>query len=227
MRQNGRVSVAGSMLRAAFALAAWGAVHSVLATRRSKDAARRALGERQRNGLYRLGYNAFAVLSLAGVSVYIHRLPDRTLYRVRGPLRVAFATTRAGTLLFAAWAAWSFTLDGLTGFANAMRWWQGLPVPEEPEAQGPKLLDGGGEHARMDAGGPFARVRHPLNAAGAALMLLTPEMTAVRLAVIAVSVAYAVLGSRLSERRLLTRYGEPYRRYLQGGVPFFVPRLKP
>lgn len=216
-----KIATLGSVVRAVVALTAWAVLHSVLATRRSKRATTRLLGERNRNGLYRLSYNAVAVVSLAGVALYIHRLPDHPLYRIRGRWRVLTATIRLATLGFAAWSAAAFTLGGLTGFSEAVAWLRGECPAEEPEGQGPKLVSDGDAH--MDARGPFATVRNPLNTAGALLVLLTPEMTAVRLAVVGVLVTYAVVGSRISERRLLARYGQPYREYLHSGIPFVVP----
>ena len=50
-------------------------------------------------------------------------------------------------------------------------------------------------------------------------------MTAVRLTAAVATLAYALLGSKIEEARLLERYPEDYRRYVASGVPFFLPRL--
>lgn len=215
--------MSGSVLRAVFAMTAWAVLHSVLATRQSKHVTTSLIGRRHRNGLYRLSYNAVAVVSLAGLAIYIHRLPDSPIYRIRGFWRVLTASARLTALGFAGWSAVAFTPGGLSGFTQATDWLGGKTAEEEPEGQGPKLVANQGI-SLIDARGPFADVRNPLNSAGALLVLLTPEMTAIRLAVVTVLTAYAVVGSRLTERRLLARYGQPYADYLQSGVPFFLPR---
>ena len=60
-------------------------VHSLLATRQSKRLARRLLGARLRDGLYRFLFNAQAVVLFAWAARAFVRLSDRTLYRAPAP----------------------------------------------------------------------------------------------------------------------------------------------
>ena len=89
------------MLRTVGAVAAWGLLHSLTATRASKNLATRIAGKRAEEGLYRLAYNGIAVTSTAALLLYLHRLPDRTIYRVRGPARVPLSAVRLALLLVA------------------------------------------------------------------------------------------------------------------------------
>lgn len=204
------------------AIAVWAAVHSLLATKRSKALAARLLGRRRRDGLYRLGYNGVAVVSTFALVVYLHRLPDRTMYHVRGAGRFPLSAARLFLLAVMFAAAVEIGLGPFSGSSEALALLAGEQPEEPPEAQGPAMRE-----RRLRTGGPFRYVRHPLNAGATAIVFLTPKMTEVRLAVAVATLVYALLGSKLEEHRLLDQYGEPYRRYRESGVPFFVPSLRP
>jgi hypothetical protein len=60
-----------------FVCALWTLGHSALATRRAKDLARGIAGPRYRDGLYRVLYNAQAVVSVAWAALWFSRLPAR------------------------------------------------------------------------------------------------------------------------------------------------------
>jgi hypothetical protein len=72
----------------------WALVHSLLASRRAKDLARRVAGSHYRDGLYRVAYNVQAVASLVWLARWFVRLPDREIYRVRPPLSWLFRAGR-------------------------------------------------------------------------------------------------------------------------------------
>ena len=207
------------------AMTAWAVVHSVLATTASKRAAARALGERHTEGLYRLGYNGVAVATTVVLMIYLHRLPDRELYRVRGVARLPLTSLRLAMLLVALRAAIEIGIGPFSGFSEALRWAAGQRTYPAPEGQGPATLEGS-EGWVLQTGGPFRYVRHPLNASATAMVFLTPTMTLVRLTVATVTLLYAVVGSKREEGRLLAMYGAAYKRYMESGVPFLLPRLR-
>ncbi len=211
---------AGSVARTVGAMAGWGLVHSLLATERAKTWCGRVFGERRSRAGYRLVYNGVAAVTMAGVGWYLHRLPDRRLYRVRGSGRVALEVGRAGLLVWLGWAALEIGVGPFSGFSEVWAYARGRRVMEAPEAQGPSADESG-----LRVRGPFRVVRHPLNAGAAVLLFLTPEMTEVRMAVAVVTLVYAVVGSKLEEGRLVARYGEAYTRYRER-VPFFLPILR-
>ena len=214
------------VLRTIGAVIAWGLLHSLTATRASKGVAARMAGKRAEEGLYRLAYNGVAIASTAALMLYLHRLPDRTLYRVRGPARVPLSAVRLALLLVAIRGAAEIGIGPFSGTSEAWAWLEGRPTFQPPEGQGPATdPDTATPGKPLKTGGPFRYVRHPLNASASALFLLTPTMTTVRLTLALLMLAYAVLGSKLEERRLLAMYGERYACYA-AEVPFFLPRLR-
>ena len=200
------------------ATVAFALLHSALASRGAKGLATRALGSRRRNGWYRAFFNVQGLLTSGALLSYVRSLPDRELYRVRGP---AAGLMRAGQLA-GVWllfdGARRVGLSRLTG-ASSVRSFVGgeTEVPPEPEAQGPRLDEDGS----LKAEGAFLRSRHPLNLAAVPILWLNPRMTRNLAVFSAMATAYFWLGSIHEEQRLRAAYGEPYERYIRGRVPFF------
>ena len=196
-------------------------LHSLLATKTAKGLAARALGQEAYAGVYRLAYNGVAIGTTLALAVYVRRQPDRMLYVVRGVWRVPLTSLRLLMLLCALRSAAEIGFGPFSGVSEVLAWVGRRRTFEAPEAQGPAMGRNG-----LKTGGPFRYVRHPLNASATAMVFLTPTMTTVRLTVAMATLLYALVGSKTEERRLLETYGEVYRRYLEGGVPFFVPRMR-
>ncbi|MGX2030137.1 methyltransferase family protein [Methylocaldum gracile] len=206
--------------RTAVATLAFCAVHSLLASRPAKRTAANLIGERRRRVWYRPFYVATSFASVAMLARYIKRLPDRTLYALEGPPATLIRLLRLGIAAYAAAAVGQIGPARMLGLPGLKAWWKGAQtVPPEPEAQGPIL----GSDGRMQAEGPFRLMRHPLNALAVPVLWLTPRLTANGLAFNLIATAYAYLGSRHEEARLLAAYGEPYEAYRSSGTPFFFP----
>lgn len=208
-----------SMLKVAAATAAFGLVHSALASRTAKRAAARTFGERNRNGLYRVFYIGQSLVSFGLLAAYVRRQPSRELYRVGGPLAFLMHVIQAGAVVYATSAAGQVGLRRITGVESLLAWLGEGPVPPEPEAQGPALDDEGRRHAA----GPFAWSRHPLNFAPLPVFWLCPRMTTNLLAFNASATIYLVVGSLHEEARLRQVYGGDYDSYRKSGIPFYVP----
>lgn len=208
-----------SMAKVAAATAGFGVVHSALASRPAKRAAARVLGERNRNGLYRVGYIVQSVATFGALAAYVRRQPSRELYRVEGPAALAMRAAQVGALVYATAAARQVGLGRITGLESLQAWRGDGPVEAEPEAQGP-ALDGEG---RRRGPGPFAWSRHPLNFAPLPVFWLCPRMTTSRLAFNTAATIYFVIGSVHEEARLRAAYGDDYDAYQKSGVPFYVP----
>lgn len=209
----------GAIWKAAAATVAYGLLHSALASTRAKRAAARHLGERNRAGLYRTFYNAQAVLTFAGLLLYLRSLPREEVYRIEGGAGLVMRAGQASGLLWAVLAAREVGIGPITGLSSLAEWLRGGSPAPEPEAQGPAPAEGGGLRVK----GPFRLSRHPLNLAPLPVLWLQPIMTTRWLGVAAASTVYLVTGSLHEERRLEAAYGEPYRRYLRSGTPFYVP----
>lgn len=206
--------------RMACATVAFALFHSALASTAAKKAAAAVAGERRAHGCYRLFYVGQSVLSFALLLAYGRRLPQQTLYRVRGPAVLALRAGQAAGLLHLLAATRPSGLLRLAGWRNLQAWRRQAPVPPGPHAQGPEQ----GPDGALQAGGPFRWSRHPLNFSGMPIFWLTPHMTTRRLAFNLVSSAYFMLGSLHEEARLEAACGARYRRYQRSGVPFFWPR---
>src|SRR3954452_21040585 len=94
-----------SMVKVAAATAAYGLVHSALASRSAKRAAARTFGERNRNGLYRVFYVGQSLVTCGGLAAYIRRQRSRELYRVGGPLAALMHAAQAAAAVYATAAA--------------------------------------------------------------------------------------------------------------------------
>lgn len=208
-----------SMFKVVLATAAFGLVHSALASRRAKHAAARYFGERNRNGLYRAFYLAQSVITFGMLAAYMRRQPGRELYRVRGPLAGLMHLGQAAGLVHATAAARQVGVRRILGLESLIRWLGDGPVPPEPEAQGP-TLDGEGQQHLL---GPFAWSRHPLNFAPLPVFWLWPRMTTNLLAFNVAATVYLVVGSLHEEARLREAYAEAYDAYRNSGVAFYVP----
>jgi hypothetical protein len=207
------------MLKVAAATAAFGLVHSALASRTAKRAAARHFGERNRNGLYRVFYIGQSLVTFGLLAAYIRRQPSRELYRIDGPVAFLMHAVQAGAIVYATAAAGQVGLRRITGLESVLAWLGDGPVPPEPEAQGPALDDEG----RRRPASPFAWSRHPLNFAPLPIFWLWPRMTTSLLAFNAAATIYLVVGSLHEEARLREAFGDDYEAYLNSGVPFYIP----
>ncbi len=199
--------------------AIWAGVHSLLASRWAKDASARIAGERSRDGLYRVAYNAQSVVTVAWAARRFARLPDRELYVAGPPWSWLFRAGQAGSLavLFS-----GVRVVGVLEFAGIVPLWKALTDREsrpEPAAQGPPI----GADGEMRTSGAFRFTRHPGNLGALGFFLLWPRMTVNRATLAALVALYVVLGSMHEERRLRVAYGEAFERYREK-VPFLIPR---
>jgi protein-S-isoprenylcysteine O-methyltransferase Ste14 len=202
------------------ATALFAGVHSLLATRRAKRTLTSLVGERRRNALHRPLYNAVAVLTTAALVLYLVRLPNHELYRVRKPwsrLMLMMQLASAFCLLSSVRQVGFLDFAGLTNLFKLLS--HEAEIKAEPEGQGPAL----GKDGRIKATGPFRFCRHPLNFWAMPLLWLMPRMT-VNLAVFnTAATIYLLAGSYHEEVRLRESYGEAYVEYERSGVSFLVP----
>jgi len=209
-----------TVLRMALATLAFGLVHSALASRAAKHMAGRALGERRRDGGYRLFYVVQSCAAFGALLAWGARQPARTVWRLHGPGAVL---ARAGQVAGAVQLLAGLREIGplrWAGIDHLRAWQHGEPMPPALGAQGPERRPDGS----LTTGGPFRHSRHPLNFAALPLFWCTPHLTSRRLGFNLAATVYLVLGSLHEENRLRALHGDDYRAWA-GRVPFFVPGL--
>jgi len=182
----------------------WGVVHSILASRAVKDAARRLVGPAS-DRLYRFSYNVFSVASIFPILLMLFTFPDQPLYIIPEP-----------------WVYISVLIQGAAFFALVAGVMQTGPF----EFAGLTQLAGleSGTPQKLVTGGLYAYVRHPLYTAGLAFLWAWPDMTVNRLAVWVVFSLYFVIGAYFEERRMLREFPE-YAAY-KASTPMLLPKLK-
>jgi hypothetical protein len=196
------------------------ALHSILASKAVKRAVGRVIGQRRRAGTYRLVYNAQAAVTTGFLVVYLNRLPDRTVYRITGPVAWAMRSAQLVSLLALLKCVQAVGLANFLGLAQLFRFQTYAdPGPPTIEGQGPALSATG----EIRITGPFQYHRHPTNFWPLVILWMQPHRKLSGLTFTIISTVYMLLGSYHQDLRLADTYGELYRRY-RDRVPLFVPR---
>lgn len=187
---------------------AYGAIHSLLAATSTKRFARFLMGERVFEGLYRLFFNAVAVVLLLPIVWIIFFEPGDTVWRVYFPLNVLFLLIQGIGVVGLLVSLLQIDGNRFLGVSQALRWIAGrrLPLPSE----------------RLATSGVYALVRHPLYVFS--LMIIWPvgTMSASWLGFSVAATLYFLAGSVLEEQKLRQAFGESYEQY-QRHVPWFLP----
>ncbi|MGE5248591.1 MAG: methyltransferase family protein [Bacteroidota bacterium] len=185
------------------AIAAWGVVHSLLASVPVKDVFLRRLG-RGPMRLYRLVYNIFAVVSFLPILWLMLVLPDGHLYAEPPP--------------------WSYVMLAGQGIAVILLI-AGLLQTGPMSFAGLRQLFGEEPRAGLVTGGLYRFVRHPLYMAGLLFMWLTPTMSANTFIVFSSLTFYLLAGAWFEERKLLREFGLAYAEY-RARTPMLIPGLR-
>jgi len=178
----------------------WCALHSLLASIPAEVAIRRLMG-----GMapwYRLGYNLFAMASVAPL-VYMEKTWAGGPLADLGTMEPLRSAVFYSALAAMAWVALKYGPSNLSGLAPA----DGPDTPVKP--------------GELTISGPSAHVRHPLYSL-ALVILWSRPMTDMALVSSAVLSAYILIGYRLEERRMIRRFGGEYQRYRET-VPAIIP----
>jgi methanethiol S-methyltransferase len=186
------------------ALALWGMVHSITASHFFKDMARSMVGDGGMR-LFRLGYNAFSVLTFAPILYLAWTLPNQPLYDVPSPWQFVMMGGQALSLLML-FAAFLQT-DALSFVGLSQLFGAG------EQAQGPLVTRG-----------LYRVVRHPLYTFSMLLLWLSPSVSQNSFALYAGVTLYFIIGAYFEERKLLRDFGEAYAEYKRK-TPMLIPGL--
>lgn len=195
-----------SFLLIVIAFGVYGLVHSLLASFKVKDLAEAWLGPAGRKG-YRLAYNIFAAVSLLPVLALAVILPDRAIYAVPSPWSLVLILLQ---LVGAAIMVIAVSQTDLLHFVGLRQ------VSEKPDTIA--------EH-RLETGGLYRYVRHPIYSGGLLFLWASPEMSWNSLALKTAFSLYFIFGAMVEEKKLVTEFGDAYRAYRMH-TPMLIPGLK-
>lgn len=194
-------------------------LHTLFAWQRTKALARRLLGRRYDDGLYRFFYSGQSFASAFAGLIWFLRQPDREIYRLRWPWSLLGRAVQLGGVAVLLDVVRVVGPLRMLGVRQAIAALLGREPPATPVAQGPPLRADGA----VDARGLFRHIRHPDNLPAVLIFFGFPRMTWNRLALAATTLAYAVVGSLHEDVRLRRAYGAAFRRY-ERATPLLVPR---
>jgi protein-S-isoprenylcysteine O-methyltransferase Ste14 len=183
------------------AMAAYGALHSWLASPAAKQGARRRFGPAT-DRWYRLAFNVVGGLTFLPVLVLPLLWPGRLLYNLQPPwlwLTLGLQVLAVVLLLI------GLMQTGPAGFLGLSQ-----------------LAGQNDQPSRLVVSGLYRYVRHPLYTAGLLFIWALPRMTTSLLALNIGLTLYLYIGSIFEERKLVAEFGAAYRHYQQR-----VPRLTP
>jgi protein-S-isoprenylcysteine O-methyltransferase Ste14 len=197
--------MAGSFALILLAVAAYGFVHSLLATIWAKARAREWIGAGA-DRWYRLAYNFFAIVTFLPVLALPAVLPDAPLYTIPAPW--VYLST-AGQLLAVVMLAVGMVQTGVWSFLGLQQ------VLEPSRVEPPQLV----------TNGLYRYVRHPLYTAGLLFIWLIPVMTVNLLALNIGLTAYLIVGALYEERKLVREFGQVYNTYREQ-TPMLIPGMR-
>jgi protein-S-isoprenylcysteine O-methyltransferase Ste14 len=190
-------------------LAAFAILHSLFASLAAKALARRWLGVRLADGMYRFFYNIAATLTVIPPLALAVALPDGPpLWRIPVPLLLLTIPCQLAALAAMTVSLWRVDLARFIGLRQLLRFFAGEAEPRDP----PVL--------RTD--GMHGWVRHPLYFFSLVMTWLLPTMTPNLLALNIGITVYFWIGAIFEERKLVREFGEAYRAHQRR-----VPRLFP
>ena len=181
----------------------WGSLHSLLASLKAKELARRWFGENFMH-FYRLFYNALAVLSFLPVLAIAMLTSSSILYVVPFPWSGLMVI---GEILAVA---------GLAIGLHETDMWEFLGLRQLGRSKGP---------SRLKTTGLYRYVRHPLYSAGLAFIWLFLRMTLMILALNLALTIYILIGAFFEERKLQREFGQEYIDYA-ALTPMLIPFIK-
>jgi protein-S-isoprenylcysteine O-methyltransferase Ste14 len=182
----------------------WCLVHSLLITARLNSWIRSKGGLLQ--GIYRIVYILFAIISLVPVLWYQYQLPQQLLFSWPGPWRIL----QGGLLMYAILMFYGGTRVYDTDFFLGISQWHSYRQNREINS------------LPFSCRGILRYVRHPWYSGGIAFLWGLAPITDVNLLVRSILSVYLVIGTLLEERKLVRELGSPYRNYCNR-VPMLIP----
>jgi protein-S-isoprenylcysteine O-methyltransferase Ste14 len=186
------------------AVIAYGLLHSLLASLKTKAQARHWFGP-STDRWFRLAYNLIAILTLLPILLLPILLIDQEIYVIRYPWVILTLILQMLAVII---AIVGLRQTGITSFIGLRQ----LLLPEDTSPP------------RLSTSGLYRYVRHPIYTAGLVFIWLIPILSWNLLALNLGLTAYIFIGAYFEERKLLLEFGEPYAEYCLH-TPMLIPGL--
>jgi hypothetical protein len=196
-------------------------LHSFLASFKVKKFLTQRIGNLM--AFYRLAYNIFFLWFFFYLWDVLPK-PDVELFELKFPWDLIILIPQILSLAGIIWALKYFSLVEFTGLSQIKRWKQGsfMSKSEDENAINGISKDAFDEKLTLKIEGPYKVVRHPLYLFTFIFLSLRPVMDLFYLVFLIFLIAYFYIGSFYEERKLVSVFGDLYRRYQET-----VPRLFP
>jgi methanethiol S-methyltransferase len=214
---------------AAFTL--FGFLHTYLASFKIKSILTKHIGSAM--AFYRLAYNIIFLFMSYYLYEYLPR-PDVEIFELKYPWDIIILVPQFLALAGIIWTFKYFSWREFLGVSQISRWKGGNFIAgwgkelTESESQREDTQNDGAsldvfdEKLTLKIEGPYKVVRHPLYLFTIIFLILRPTMDLFYLVFLIFLIAYFYIGSFYEERKLVTAFGDRYRKYQES-----VPRLFP
>lgn len=187
------------------ATAAWGLLHSWLASFAAKRLARRIFGA-EIDRYYRLIFVVLAVITFLPILVMIAFLPSHLLWVIPSPWLILTTAMQFLALIMLVATVLETDVMAFAGIRQVLQ-------PEQTHEN------------TLVVKGFYRFVRHPLYFFSIILFWLFPYMTDLTFAFFLAGTLYFLIGTIPEERKLRQTFGEAYERYRRE-VPWMIPGTK-
>jgi protein-S-isoprenylcysteine O-methyltransferase Ste14 len=179
-------------------------LHTFLASFKVKSILTQRIGSAM--AFYRLAYNIIFLWLFWYLYEYLPR-PEVELFDLKYPWDIIILIPQFLSLGGIIWTFRYFSLGEFLGVSQIKRWKDG------------DVFD---EKLTLKIEGPYKVVRHPLYLFTIIFLILRPTMDLFYLVFLIFLIAYFYIGSFYEERKLVSAFGDRYRKYQES-----VPRLFP
>jgi hypothetical protein len=172
---------------------------------------------------YRLAYNIIFLWLFYYLYEYLPR-PEAELFDLKYPWDIIILIPQFLSLAGIIWTFRYFSLGEFLGISQIKRWLTGnfiggLEGDLQGERNSKEVFD---EKLTLKIEGPYKVVRHPLYLFTIIFLILRPTMDLFYLVFLIFLIVYFYIGSFYEERKLVSAFGDQYRKYQES-----VPRLFP
>ena len=190
---------------------AYGLLHSVLASREVKSAAHKRIGERAYHGLYRVGFNGVAIVTILPILWLVVAHPGERVYDLGEGWALPLLAMRLVGLVGFVVALVQIDLWRFAGLRQLYHYVTGRELP---------LRDEG-----LTTSGVYGWVRHPLYLFSLMVIWSASSMSEAVFGLNIGITLYFLVGSYYEEKRMIQSYGADYLAYCER-VPWVFPTVK-